>query len=487
MKNAKHRKPFALVSTIIAILCTEFVQIDAAAQHRQLFAGTGHGNTGVNPDLNAFARAVEGRIFYEGGQEPTSVESMIGSAGMAKLRQQNGDMNPNSRYYYLGNSRHPTPNLDTFARTPSKAYFGGNLDPPVDRDTIYDYGDQQPQFQLGYQDAKNDDAIEPVYTEMEMRRELERQLADDAIEREQLAAEALEKANQQQANNYYYIPTTVDEDGEGQVVVERLREFGRELSNSNLRAERENNGSKGKVLETKKPTKPIVQSGERELVDKASMDGQQTTKPGKKPAKKGQYEFVEFIEPSLNAKLRGIESMEKRVPMDEFQDDSSHFNLFVNSGNLLFLAAVATCCVMAAIGVTGGVYYYNRVRAARDDPFDEFMRYSPTGPGRDKLKKAHLPPSHRVQSPGDENLAYKAQLQHYRQTKQKIIGAPNGLPADHIQTYSEDEEDYDQNNFSVYECPGLAPTGDIEVQNPNFVGSTKSASPTPSQSSSVHE
>ena len=94
----------------------------------------------------------------------------------------------------------------------------------------------------------------------------------------------------------------MDEDGEGQVVVERLREFGRELSNSNLRAERENNGSKGKVFETKKPTKPIVQSGERELVDKASMDGQQTTKPGKKPAKKGQYEFVEFIEPSLNAK-----------------------------------------------------------------------------------------------------------------------------------------------------------------------------------------
>lgn len=28
--------------------------------------------------------------------------------------------------------------------------------------------------------------------------------------------------------------------------------------------------------------------------------------------------------------------------------------------------------------------------------------------------------------------------------------------------------DDDTNNFSVYECPGLAPTGDIEVQNPNF-------------------
>lgn len=27
----------------------------------------------------------------------------------------------------------------------------------------------------------------------------------------------------------------------------------------------------------------------------------------------------------------------------------------------------------------------------------------------------------------------------------------------------------DENNFSVYECPGLAATGDIEVQNPNFI------------------
>lgn len=37
---------------------------------------------------------------------------------------------------------------------------------------------------------------------------------------------------------------------------------------------------------------------------------------------------------------------------------------------------------------------------------------------------------------------------------------------------SDGEEDGadDENNFSVYECPGLAPTGDIEVVNPNFAG-----------------
>lgn len=31
-----------------------------------------------------------------------------------------------------------------------------------------------------------------------------------------------------------------------------------------------------------------------------------------------------------------------------------------------------------------------------------------------------------------------------------------------------EDADEEENNFSVYECPGLAPTGDIEVHNPNF-------------------
>ncbi|RCN41980.1 hypothetical protein ANCCAN_12085 [Ancylostoma caninum] len=41
--------------------------------------------------------------------------------------------------------------------------------------------------------------------------------------------------------------------------------------------------------------------------------------------------------------------------------------------------------------------------------------------------------------------------------------APAGLESD-----GEDDGADDENNFSVYECPGLAPTGDIEVCNPNF-------------------
>lgn len=66
-------------------------------------------------------------------------------------------------------------------------------------------------------------------------------------------------------------------------------------------------------------------------------------------------------------------------------------------------------------------------------------------------------------------MAYKAQLHHYQQTKQKIIGAEegiSGIPNGGVDEKSDDE--LEEHNYSVYECPGLAPTGDIEVSNPNF-------------------
>ncbi|VDO34386.1 unnamed protein product [Onchocerca flexuosa] len=98
------------------------------------------------------------------------------------------------------------------------------------------------------------------------------------------------------------------------------------------------------------------------------------------------------------------------------------------------------------IGVATGSYYF----------FNDFT-YAPTGPGKSKKKKG-----------GDEGLAYKAQLHHYQQAKQKIISGENGtVTLPDVDESSETSDD--ENNFSIYECPGLAPTGDIEIQNPNFI------------------
>lgn len=188
--------------------------------------------------------------------------------------------------------------------------------------------------------------------------------------------------------------------------------------------------------------------------------------------KKGQSEFVEFVEPGNNNRLKNIEWMEKRVPNDETygrqHNGQGPFRLFATSGNLLFVAYLTICCVGVVAGTIGGVYYYNHVRTARvDDPFNEFTRYSPSGPGKDKFKKNCQQAF--GQATGDDTLAYKAQLHHYQQQKQKILGTTGPVVSD---TMSDNEEDTDEleHNFSVFECPGLAPTGDVEIQNPNFVG-----------------
>ncbi|VDK47841.1 unnamed protein product [Anisakis simplex] len=171
--------------------------------------------------------------------------------------------------------------------------------------------------------------------------------------------------------------------------------------------------------------------------------------------KKGQSEFVEFIEPKSSKQLQKVETLEKRVPA---QQASSRSSYLIHRGNLLFVAVATVCVVGAAVGVVGGAYYYNVARAQRAAAErSDFTHYAPTGPGKEKKKKR-----------GDESLAYKAQLHHYQQTKQKIISGEElgaGMPDNDETSEASDDEG---NNFSVYECPGLAPTGDIEVQNPNF-------------------
>jgi len=196
--------------------------------------------------------------------------------------------------------------------------------------------------------------------------------------------------------------------------------------------------------------------------------------------KKGQSEFVEFVEPVhaklASKKLKNRETLEKRVADYRLsrlhREEESGIGLLYSSGNMLFIAFVTMCCVLSVVGVVGGAYYYKHVRAINEDPFDDFTRYSPAGPGRDKLKKNF------ACEKGDETLAYKAQLHHYQQTKQKIIGdglnGNHGAMEDDASDKSDDEADL-EHNFSVYECPGLAPTGDIEVQNPNFVDSAASS------------
>lgn len=76
-------------------------------------------------------------------------------------------------------------------------------------------------------------------------------------------------------------------------------------------------------------------------------------------------------------------------------------------------------------------------------------------------------------SMGDKTLAQSAQMYHYQHQKQQMLSLGNHKPEQKVvDTEVTSDEEEVGGDFTVYECPGLAPTGEMEVKNPLFDDST---------------
>ncbi|KAM9841898.1 neural proliferation differentiation and control protein 1a isoform 2-T2 [Aulostomus maculatus] len=75
---------------------------------------------------------------------------------------------------------------------------------------------------------------------------------------------------------------------------------------------------------------------------------------------------------------------------------------------------------------------------------------------------------------GDKTLAQSAQMFHYQHQKQQMLSMGNSHKPEQKVVDSEVTSDEEEvgGDFTVYECPGLAPTGEMEVKNPLFDDST---------------
>uniref|UniRef100_A0A0K0FU60 Neural proliferation differentiation and control protein 1 n=1 Tax=Strongyloides venezuelensis TaxID=75913 RepID=A0A0K0FU60_STRVS len=187
-----------------------------------------------------------------------------------------------------------------------------------------------------------------------------------------------------------------------------------------------------------------------------------------KPVKKGQSEFVEYVEPAISKAQKNVQKLDFMGPSSD-KSSSSIAGVFSN-GNIFMGIVMSMLIVGVILGTLTGGYYYRNIYRNQDPDFSDFTHYSPAGPGRDKKSKKYMN-GHSLET-GDDTLAYKAQLQHYQQAKQKIIYGDDivgeVIPGVDYDENNSDEEVDGDNNYSVYECPGLAPTGDIEITNPNF-------------------
>ncbi|KAK2145304.1 hypothetical protein LSH36_689g01029 [Paralvinella palmiformis] len=95
------------------------------------------------------------------------------------------------------------------------------------------------------------------------------------------------------------------------------------------------------------------------------------------------------------------------------------------------------------------------VKAASDV---DYPAYGVTGPTKERFS-----------STTDRKLAHSAQMYHYQHQKQQMIAmekAQGDLNKDGSEVDSEEENE--EGDYTVFECPGLAPTGEMEVKNPLF-------------------
>ncbi|XP_063172252.1 neural proliferation differentiation and control protein 1 isoform X2 [Candoia aspera] len=77
-------------------------------------------------------------------------------------------------------------------------------------------------------------------------------------------------------------------------------------------------------------------------------------------------------------------------------------------------------------------------------------------------------PSYDKLSPGDRKLAQSAQMYHYQHQKQQMLSMEKQKEEAMVPESASSDEENEDGDFTVYECPGLAPTGEMEVKNPLF-------------------
>ncbi|KAM4615774.1 neural proliferation differentiation and control protein 1 [Polymixia lowei] len=76
-------------------------------------------------------------------------------------------------------------------------------------------------------------------------------------------------------------------------------------------------------------------------------------------------------------------------------------------------------------------------------------------------------------NPGDKKLAHSAQMYHYQRQKQQMLSLEKHRDEPKVpDSGATSDEETEDGDFTVYECPGLAPTGEMEVKNPLFDDST---------------
>ncbi|XP_048469670.1 neural proliferation differentiation and control protein 1 [Rhincodon typus] len=163
------------------------------------------------------------------------------------------------------------------------------------------------------------------------------------------------------------------------------------------------------------------------------------------PSNKEMLSTTASTPPNAPGKVAAVKSIPKRdVPFTD----------------AILLTLIIVCTVAGVSGlIVAGICWYRLQKEVRLTQKADYPGYGIIG--------SNVQPEKPLS--GDKKLAQSAQMYHYQHQKQQMLSMEKSKDESKVpESATESEGENEDGDFTVYECPGLAPTGEMEVKNPLF-------------------
>lgn len=174
-------------------------------------------------------------------------------------------------------------------------------------------------------------------------------------------------------------------------------------------------------------------------------------------------------------------SMAKQSSFGIKESDSDHHHSasqmdeIKKQNDFLFIFIVVGCVLAGLVSlIAASVCWYTVNKSANSSSGSTNIEYGtktsglfgniPTG----GLASSNSIKSNTSKSSGDKKLAQSAQMYHYQHQKQQMIALEKANNENKTEYSDNSDGETEEGDYTVYECPGLAPTGEMEVKNPLF-------------------
>merc|ERR1712008_276625 len=158
----------------------------------------------------------------------------------------------------------------------------------------------------------------------------------------------------------------------------------------------------------------------------------------------------DLLFPPKKASLKALLNEDPNIVANMIEDERIY--------DIYFTTIVGVTSGLMVFVIVGIGFLFHRARKNAKAAEDvEYPAYGVTGPGKD------ISPTS-----GDRKLAQNAQLYHYQHQKNQMIAFDGQADSQRRSMSDNESEDGEEGDYTVYECPGLAPTGEMEVRNPMF-------------------